>query len=118
MYKNNENPLKSSFSMTDMFYVSVLLSGREEIMPIEVSFEDIFYDLVSIRTEEPIGRNAELIINMFNDEVMYNISGQAVHVGKENSLYLTTIKIETLPTELFNELIHMMKEMIGEINGK
>lgn len=118
MFKNFEDPLKSGLSMTDMFYVSLLLNEREEIMPLEVNFEDIFYDLIEVKTEAVISRNSELIVNMYNDDVMYNIAGKVVRIYKQNVLYQATIKIEPLPTKLFNELINMMKDMIGEINEK
>jgi len=118
MFKNYEDPLKSSFSMTDTFQVGILFDGQEEIMPIEVDFEEIFYDLIDIKTEVLIPRNAELVINMHNDEVMYNISGTVIRISELHGLYCATIKIEALPTELFNELIGMMKEAIGDIKEK
>ena len=118
MFKSSTDPLKSGFTMTDMFYVSVLLDTSQEIMPVEVNFEDIFYDLIQIRTSEPIRRNSEVILNMYNEEVMYNITGTVVRSSKELSLYKTTIKMEELPTKLFNELINMMKEMVGEVKEK
>lgn len=118
MYKSSEDPLKSSFTITDMFYVGIFVDERQEIMPIEVNFEDIFYDLIEVRSFEAIHRNSELVLNMYNEEVMYNISGSVIRTSKDNGLYRTTIKIETLPTKLFNELISMMKEMVGEINQK
>ncbi len=118
MFKNFEDPLKSELSMTDMFYVSLLLNERDEIMPLEVSFEDIFYDLIEVKTEFAISRNSELIVSMYNDDVVYNITGKVVRIFKQNTLYQATIKIEPLPTKLFNDLINMMKELVGEINQK
>ncbi len=118
MFKNFEEPLKLGLSMTDMFYVSLLLDEREEIMPLEVNFEDVFYDLIEIKTDCVIARNSEIIVNMYNDEAMYNITGKVVRLFKQNNLYHATIKIEPLPTKLFNDLINMMKELVGEINPK
>lgn len=118
MFKRFEDPLNSELSMSDMFYVSLLLNEREEVMPLEVNFEDIFYDLIEVKTELVISRNSELIVSMYNDDVMYNITGKVIRIFKQNNLYQATIKIEPLPTKLFNELINMMKEMIGEINEK
>lgn len=118
MFKSFDDPLKFDLSMTDMFYVSLILNDREEILPLEVDFEDIFYDLIEVKTKINLSRNSELIVNMFNEEAMYNISGKVVRTYKQNALYHSTIKIEPLPTKLFNDLISMMKELNGEINQK
>lgn len=118
MLNSLENSLKTSFTIADMFYVSILFDERAEIMPIEVNFQDVFYDLIEVRTEIPLKRHHDLILNMFNDDVMYNISGKVLRCVPENGLFLSTIRIEDLPTKLFNELIGMVKDLVGEVNGK
>jgi hypothetical protein len=118
MLSNLEPSLNTSFSMADMFYVSVLFDERAEIMPIEVDFEEVFYDLIEIKTEIPLNRYQELIVNMYNDDVMYNISGKVLRCIPDNGLFLSTIRIEDLPTKLFNELMGLVKDMVGEVNEK
>lgn len=118
MIKSFEEPLKSTFSIADTFYVSLLVNDRNEILPIEVSFEDVFYDLIQIKTLTAIEGHSEVIVNMYNDDVVYNITGDVMQTVKDGCLYKSTIRMESLPTKLFNELINMMKETLGEVNQK
>jgi len=118
MLKKFEDPLKSTFSIADTFYISLLVNEKVELIPIEVDFEDVFYDLIEVKTLTALESHRELIVNMFNDDTVYNISANVLRTSKEGNLFRSTIRMESLPTKLFNELINMMKDVTSEVNHK
>ena len=113
-----ENVLKFGEDFDDVSYAMVITSAAKEVMPIEVDFENIFYDFLQIKTFNSMIINSDVIISLKLFHNTYSIIGRVIDSLKKEKFWTSTVKIDIVPEELFDEIVSMIKNGNGEENNK
>jgi hypothetical protein len=109
-----ENILKFDGKIDDVSYGMVITSAAKEVIPIEVDFENIFYDFLEIKTFDSILINSDIIMSLKLFDNTYSIIGRVIDSLKKGKFWTSTVKIEIVPEELFDEIVTMIKGSNGE----
>ena len=104
-----ENNLKFGEKFDDVSYAMVITSAAKEVMPIEVDFENIFYDFLEIKTFTSMVINSDIIISLKLFDNTYSIIGRVIDSLKKENFWTSTVKIDIVPEEMFDEIVAMIK---------